>query len=231
MGEQLVFDLPVRTATGREDFLVADCNRAAIETLDRWPDWRSPWLSLQGPNASGKSHLVALWQAHSGAQAIAAQDLGQFDMVQLRDILDGPVALEDCDRALAQVTDRARLERALLHAINITRELSGSLLLTGVAPPSHWRCELPDLQSRLAAMPGIAVEEPDETLLAALVIKLLADRQIVVGADVVSFLLTRIDRSFEAVKGIVQEIDRKALKDRRRVTIPLVREVLSDGAP
>lgn len=231
MSEQLILNLPVRESRGREDFLVADCNRQALAWLDRWPEWPAPSLSLRGPKASGKSHLVALWQASSNARVLDAQDLAGLDMTELTEILNGPVALEDCDSALDESADRARLERSLLHAINLARELSGYLLLTSSAAPSRWRCELPDLRSRLAAMPGVAVDEPDETLLVALAVKLLADRQITVEDDVVSFLLTRIDRSFEAVKRAVAAIDRRALKDRRRVTIPLVRKVISETAP
>src|SRR5204862_2178793 len=72
---QLAIDLPPRPAHGRADFLVSECNRAALERIDRWPDWRARRLVLYGPGSSCKSHLARLWCAENGALYVSARDL------------------------------------------------------------------------------------------------------------------------------------------------------------
>ena len=64
---QLAFDLPARPAMGREDFLVASCNRDAVGWIDRWPEWPYPCMVLYGPPGSGKTHLARVWQQRAGA--------------------------------------------------------------------------------------------------------------------------------------------------------------------
>ncbi|MER2509699.1 MAG: chromosomal replication initiator DnaA, partial [Amaricoccus sp.] len=93
-------------------------------------------------------------------------------------------------------------------------------------PPARWAIRLPDLASRLRASPVARLEAPDDALLAAVLLKLFGDRQIVVEVDLVQYLLTRMDRSFEAAEALVAELDRAALARRRPVTRVLAAEIL-----
>jgi chromosomal replication initiation ATPase DnaA len=85
---------------------------------------------------------------------------------------------------------------------------------------------LPDLRSRLAAAPAVAVAAPDDALLAALLVKLFADRQLGVSREVVLFLVRHMERSFEAARRLVADLDAAALRDHRGITVPLARSVL-----
>jgi chromosomal replication initiation ATPase DnaA len=218
---QLALDLGHRPALGREDFLIAACNRDAVAWLDRWPDWPAGGLAIVGPPGCGKSHLAGVWRAASGAPLLAPADL---DRAEPATLLGGAAAcaIDDADRDIAG-TDR---ERALLHLYNYLREARGQLLLTGRTPPARWPIALADLRSRLAALPAVAVGAPDEALIAAVLVKQFADRQLRVGEDVIAFLTARLERSFDAARQIVAAIDRAALSGRRPVTVPLAREVL-----
>jgi chromosomal replication initiation ATPase DnaA len=89
---------------------------------------------------------------------------------------------------------------------------------------------LADLQSRLLAAPAVAVGAPDEQLMAVVMAKLFSDRQIYVTQDVVQFILLRSERSFAALRALVEALDRAALAQKRRVTVPLVREVMQGMA-
>ncbi|HKO09467.1 MAG TPA: DNA replication protein, partial [Alphaproteobacteria bacterium] len=86
---------------------------------------------------------------------------------------------------------------------------------------------LADLRSRLLAAPAVAVAAPDETLLAALLVKLFADRQLRVGAELIAFLLPRMERSFEGAVRLVAALDAAALAAKRPLTMPLARSVLA----
>jgi len=130
------------------------------------------------------------------------------------------VVVEDADRG----TD----ERALLHLFNLLREGGGHLLLTGASPPARWALALPDLRSRLTALPVASLLPPDDAVLEAVIVKLFADRQLLVEPDVVRFLANRLDRSFAAAADAVAVLDRAALAHARAVTIPLVRVALTN---
>jgi chromosomal replication initiation ATPase DnaA len=206
---QLALDLPHRSALGIDDFLLAPSNAAAIALIDRWPDWPHWGAIVVGPAGSGKSHLAHLWQARSGAARIAALDIGE---AEVRAIEHGqPLAIEDVDRGI-------RSEQVLFHVLNLARQMRGTVLLTSRLAPGDMTIALPDLRSRLRALPVTQIEAPDETLLAGLLIKLFADRQLVVEPHVVSYITRHMERSTEAAARIVDIADRLSLESKRRVT-------------
>ncbi|EPY00562.1 HdaA/DnaA family protein [Magnetospirillum fulvum] len=224
---QLPLDLGHRPALSAGDFLVAPCNADAHAWVGRWQAWPGAALVLTGPPGSGKTHLVHLFSAASGAVAIAAADLTVEDPPHLL-ATAGAVAVEDCDQAAAA----GQLdEAALFHLINLVRETRGRLLLTGREVAARWPLRLADLTSRLRAMPAVAIGAPDDALLASVLVKLFADRQIKVGEEVVSYLLGRMERSFAAAAGLVDSLDRAALAGQRAVTVPLARAVLDGVTP
>ncbi len=217
---QLTLDLPHRPAMGGDDFLVAPGNREAVDWIDRWPDWPDRVLAIHGPEGCGKTHLVQVWRQISGAPVMEGRAL---DFAAGADVLaaGGALAVEDCGPQLA--------EDGLLHLLNWAREQGGSLLLTGRTAPARWPVALPDLGSRLRALTAVALAPPDETLIAALLVKLFADRQLRVGDEVIAYLLARIERSFAAVRDVVAAIDTLALAEGRRITVPLARQVLAEA--
>ncbi len=214
---QLVLDLPHRPALGANDFLVTPANAGAVAWLDRWPDWTAPGLALHGPEGCGKTHLLRVWQARSGARLIRPADLAELDFSMLA-AAPGPVALDDCDGALP--------ERALLHLYNVLAGAGRHLLLAAREPPARWPIALADLASRLGALPAVAIAPPDDALLAGILVKLFADRQLRVEAALIHYLLPRMERSFAAAERLVQRLDAAALARKRGVTIQLARSVL-----
>ncbi len=218
---QLTLDLGHRPALGMDDFLVTPCNREAVAWIDRWPDWPGPALAIHGPPGCGKTHLAHVFRARSAAKLIAPEALGRTEP----DGLLGEARVCMLDDA-GRVAGGSVRERALLHLYNVVAERQGHLLLAARKPPGRWPVGLPDLRSRLAAMPAVSVGAPDDELIGALLVKLFADRQLRVGQDVVAFLLTRMERSFDAARRMVAAIDETALAERRNITVPLVRDVL-----
>jgi len=222
--DQLPLDLGHRPALSAGDFLVAPCNAEAHAWLMLWPSWPGPGSVLSGPAGSGKTHLAHLFVSRSGAAMIDAPRLGVEDPPRLLDAAPA-VVVEDCDAAAAA----GHLdEAALFHLINLTRETGRWLLLTGREAAARWPLTLPDLRSRLCAMPAPSIGAPDDSVLAAVLVKQFADRQVRVGEDVVSYLLGRMDRSFAGAARVVERLDRAALAGRRAVTVPLARAVLDD---
>lgn len=220
MAKQLSFDLPLRTALGRDDFIVSECNREAVDLLDQWPNWPGVAVCLVGPARSGKSHLLEVWREMSGAVLFEAACLSEETVCELRDAK--AVALDDVE----QLND----ETALFHLFNILKENEGHLLMTSPLSPSAFSIALPDLKSRLMTSLVASLEAPDDELLQGLFQKLFHDRQMRVANEVIQYLVTRTERTFEAVSGLVATLDGKALDEHRRITIPLARSVLDDEA-
>ncbi len=213
---QLPLDLGHRPALGRADFLVAPCNAEAIAWLDRWPHWPAPALALYGAAGSGKTHLAHVFAARAAATNI---DPAQLKTERV------PALLGDAAAAIVDDADRAAA-KPLLHLYNLLAERRGHLLVVAHRPPARWRIGLADLRSRLRAAPAVAVAPPDEALIAAVLVKLFADRQLAVGEEVVAYLALHLERSFAAARDAVAALDTAALAERRRITVPLVRRVL-----
>lgn len=219
--EQIPLDLGHRTAMGREDFLVAPGNQDAVAWIDLWPEWPAPTLVLYGPVASGKSHLAAVWCDQSGAAKISAQDLNEKS-VEAVAARAKHLMIDDAD---ALIGDVAR-EKALFHLYNMFKEEKRTLLLTMQDAPIRRAFTLPDLASRLRAAPCVSIREPDDALLAAVLVKLFNDRQLRVSSEVIHYILPRIERSFDAARSLVQKLDEAALSSKSDLTIPFVRKYL-----
>ena len=215
---QLAFSLAYRPALGSDDFLVAPSNQAAVNWIDRWPDWQAPGLVIHGPPGCGKSHLLAVWRAASGATLVDAAQLSGSDPA----ILLGRSA----DLAVERL-DALRDETVLFHLYNMVVERGGQLLLAARQPPARYRFQLPDLASRIGALPAVAVTEPDDALLAAVLVKLFADQQIEPTPKLIDYLVARMERSFDAARRLVLALDRRALERRRPLSVPMAREVLA----
>lgn len=223
MARQLILDLGHRIATGRADFLVSGSNAQAVEWIDRWPDWPARALVIWGPAASGKTHLGHVWCALSGAERILPEDVRAADAGTLRN-RSSCFFLDDAGQLAGDSAD----EEALLHLYNYMLETDGTLLLAAERAPAFWPVALADLSSRMKALQGSGIAPPDDSLLAALLIKQFQDRQLRIGEEVITYLVPRMERSFEAVARIVTALDTTALARSRPVTVPLVREVLEE---
>jgi len=218
--KQIPFDFDPRPALGGEDFLVAPSNADAVQWVERWPDWPGPVLAIVAPAGAGKTHLANVFQAQTGARLVSVEDLRS----QRADgVLVGAPALvlEDVETFLD-----ADLAEELLHLYNLAREEGVKILMTAVRPPSRWAITLKDLSSRLKTAPVAEISPPDDALITALIVKQFADRQLSVDPDVLTYMLARMVRSFSAVRNLIQAIDEHALAQKRRITVPLVREAM-----
>jgi hypothetical protein len=120
-------------------------------------------------------------------------------------------------------------EEAIFHAWNEAQETRRPLLIVADAPPPFWQVGLPDLRSRLAATPQVAIAEPDDALVGNLIVKLLGDRGIAVPPELPQYLLPRIERSYVAVQQVVDALDRAVLSHHRRISVAMARKALSEA--
>ncbi len=210
---QLPLPIAPRPRLTRADFIAAPGNARALAFLESWPGWTAPAAVLWGPAASGKSHLVQVWAALSGAKVIAAAELAEAP--------EGAVAVEDVDAAMGAGAE---------HVLFALFERGTPLLLTGRTPPQSWRAGLPDLASRYGAALAFDLGAPDDALLAGLAAKLFADRQLAVPEGVIRLMIERLARSPEAIRDFVAAADARALSEKRPINQGLIRDMLAASA-
>ncbi|PIE06653.1 MAG: chromosomal replication initiator DnaA [Rhodobacterales bacterium] len=219
MARQLAFDLPHRTARGRGDFFVSDSNASALDAIEQWQGWPGRKLLLVGPEGAGKSHLVQVWAGLAGAEVVEARRLDGTGLAALE---GHNIALEGADTLAGDPTR----EQAAFHLHNLVLAAGGHLLLTARDAPGRWGLTLPDLESRMSGTRLVRIDPPDDALLAAVIVKLFADRQIGVSPRVVSYLTRRLDRSLAAAGEAVARLDAAALAEGSKVSVELAGRVL-----
>lgn len=193
-----------------DDFVVSDSNQAAFDRLAAWPDGITPVLALHGPAGCGKSRLAALWAERVGAVALLGAEAALIDPLELE---GRPVLLDRAPDAD---------DETLFHLFNLARAPGGALLLVGRSAPARWDCALPDLRSRLDATPTVAIHEPDDPVLAAILRARFAECSMTPADELIDWLLRRIDRSAQAAADVVERLN----ADPRPVTRATAREVL-----
>ena len=190
-------------------FLEDDSNEAARMWLAA--DWPGGRLAVWGSAGRGKTHLLHVWAARTGAVVLPGPGLRS---ALARDLLAAPLApglapslapslaIDDADHAP---------EEPLLHVLNAAAEAGCRLLLAAREPPSRWAASLPDLTSRLRATASVAIAAPGEPMLRALLARLLAERQLSVPQPVQDWLLLRLPRHPAALREAAARLDRAAL--------------------
>jgi chromosomal replication initiation ATPase DnaA len=212
MTTQLPLPLAWAESDRAGDFYRGTSNETALAWLERGPaGWGHHASLLIGPPKSGKTHLARMFAERFAGTFVtlrrsgAAQGTGVF-------IIDDLAAGVD--------------EVSLFHLYNRMKEEGGKLLLIANAQPRDWPVSLPDLASRLAATPQVSISAPDDAVLGAVIIKQLKDRGWSVPPDVVSYLLPRVERSFEGVYALVETLNTQATGQKRNLTVALASQVL-----
>ncbi len=217
MAEQLVFDLPIVTAFGRDDFFVSSANAAAVEAIENWRDWPLGKLVLVGPAGAGKSHLSQIWAGMTGIDVHEAMGAWQADQIT------GAACIEN----VHAIGGQRDAEEKLFHLHNIQAQRGMPLMMTGQGVPRDWGIKLPDLASRLQGSNLVQLGAPDDTLLAAVLLKQCADRQLQVEPGVVDYILRRAERSFAGIGLLMAQLDQLSLQRKKPVGQSMVRDVLA----
>lgn len=222
---QLPLEFAPEPYLGKEDFMVASCNHEAFALVDSWPNWPFFAVCIYGPEGCGKTHLATMF-AHNVANlthwpykvpVVRAKDI-RFETLQLFD---------ECRCLIVEELSEHIDNEALFHLYNHYRNEGGYILFTAQQAPARTRFTLPDLQSRMNIVPSVAINEPDDEMLSALILKLFTDRQIMVAPEIINYILLNMQRSFAYARNLVAEIDSISLARKRAVSLPIVKEAFS----
>lgn len=200
---QIPIPFPIAESYTRDSFMPSQCNEDALAWIDRWPNWPSPALIIHGPKGCGKTHLLHIWKDIVGEQGIAIDNS-------------------------ADIFGNKDAEEGLFHAYNLAKENGTYLMISMEHSPAVQDIQLPDLASRLRASAQASVHEPDDIAIQSVMIKLMHDRQMKITPEVVNFILPRIERSYTAVRHLVEGLDIASLSEKRAITIPLVKTIIKE---
>jgi chromosomal replication initiation ATPase DnaA len=212
--KQLALPFADETYYAAEDFCAAPSNALARDWLARSDSWSNGRLVLWGEPGCGKTHLLHVWTKAQHATLLGGPELR--GLLRPR----GPVAVDDAD-ILPEPT-------ALLHLLNAAAESGYPVLMASRLPPARQSIKLADLASRLRASESAEIRAPEDELLAQLLARLAAERQLMLGLPVRNFLLTYLPRTAAALREAVARLDRITLDRGTKITRQLAAEIMQD---
>ena len=219
--QQMPLDMRFPKFQGRDDFIIGACNRLAAAWINRWPDWPKPGhsLNLVGPAGAGKSHLAAIWQEMCGAR-LCDHPAELASIMADRNVPF--VVLDKIDGAFDWPED------TLFHLFTRCDVESGGLLMLSEQPVAQMHWDLADLRSRMRGVAMASIDLPDDALVYALLEKYFADRQLLAPPAMLRYLISRMERSFDAVQTIAAALDRRSIADKKPLSVGLARLVLHE---
>ncbi|MBL8543171.1 MAG: hypothetical protein JNJ63_05135 [Hyphomonadaceae bacterium] len=193
-----------------ETLVVAGANRDAAKLLTGWRAWPGGALALTGPKGSGKTHIALAWALEAGARQaspLAAPD----DAVEIYRASGGRLVIDDADGE--------RDEAMLWRVLDLARSDGGAVLLVSATSPSAWTVAIPDLRSRLAALPVARLGEPDEALMEVILRRICREQFIQLSDDAVRYLVKRLPRTFAAARAWAAALDADLVRGARPVSL------------
>ena len=123
----------------------------------------------------------------------------------------------------------SRDEEELFHAWNAAQDSGHPLVMIVDKVPPEWEVTLPDLKTRLAVTPVARIEQPDDALFRSIIRLLFADRGLHIPDEALKYVGERVERSYWMAERVVEAIDRFAIAERARLSLPTIRRALADG--
>ncbi|MGH6950539.1 MAG: hypothetical protein ACREH4_06685 [Vitreimonas sp.] len=193
-----------------DTLVVAEANRDAARLLTEWKTWPRGALALVGPSGSGKTHIALAWALETGARQLAADAVSQEGADAFR---------ESAGRLVIDNAHLARDEAMLWRVLDLAASRAGAVLLVGETSPGAWETMLPDLRSRLAALPVARLKEPDEGLMAVVLRRICREQFIQLSDDAAEYLVRRLPRTFAAARAWAAALDAELVRGARPVSL------------
>ncbi len=213
---QLLLDFDYQTNFNEHDFYLSKSNSNAFNLINRWPDWDKKILNISGEKFSGKSHLANIFKFKSNAFLVKGNEIDNsiFKSFKLYEsiIIDD---FEECNQ-----------EEILYSIFNLIDQDSKYLLINSLKPINEIKYRLPDLTSRSKNCLYAVIENPDDELLFAIILKNFSDRQINIEKKIINFIISRIDRSYRKIDEFIYKIDELSLKKKKPINLKTIKEIL-----
>ena len=218
--KQLYFEMPNKTSLGVEDYIVTDSNNFAFDLIVKMVKGEINFGLISGPPYSGKTHLSKILIKNARNYKTLYFDRDYQNLLN---------RFEDSDFFILENIDNVKhdkFEEKLFHIINLAKENNKKLLMTSRKPISEIDLNLEDLKSRLNSILEAKIKEPDDQLMELLLIKIFNDKQLKINPNIIDFLVSRLERSYESINFFIEKIDKFSLEKGKKITIPLINDLL-----
>ena len=225
--DQFFLNLQNKSIHNRNDFLISKCNKKAFNLINNWPNWESRKIIIIGEKGSGKSHLASIWQKKTNAVYLNIKDFkkNSYDETFLK---NRHFVIDNISSIIQNINIKEKLnvEKYLLHFYNLIDEKKSYVIFTDSTPPKFWNLKLADLKSRLLATFSVLINQPDDEFLSFLLVKLFADKQILIDKKIIKFIVSRSERAFENLQMIVNKINKKSLSSKKKINLNFIKELI-----
>ena len=213
---QLLLAFDYKTNFNEHDFYLSKSNSNAFNLINRWPDWDKKIVNISGEKFSGKSHLANIFKLKSNAFLVNGSKIDNSIFKSLK--LNESIIIDDFEEC--------NQEEILYSILNLIDQDSKYLLINSLKPIKEIKFKLPDLASRSKNCLYAEIENPDDELLFAIILKNFSDRQIKIEKKIINFIISRIDRSYRKIDEFIYKIDELSLKKKKPINLKTIKEIL-----
>ena len=215
--DQKLLDFGISESFDENDYYVSKSNYFAKNILESWPQWEKKIVNLTGEKYSGKTHLSTIFKIKSNALYLLSKNIDNSTLKKIK--LSNSIIIEDIDDTFD--------EKLLYSIFNLVEQDNKYLLISSNKPINTLSFSLPDLVSRLKNCIIANIEQPDDDLIYAIILKSFSDRQIKLDNKIVDYIIKRIARSYSKMHEFIYKIDELSLKKRKSINFKIIKEIVS----
>ena len=215
--DQKLLDFGIYESLDENDYYVSKSNYFARNIIETWPKWEKKIVNLTGDKYSGKTHLSSIFKTKSDALYLIGKHVNNQTIKQIK--LSNNIIIENLDE---------RFNEKLLYSIfNLVEQDNKYLLITSIKSIVSMKFSLPDLVSRLKNCIVAKIEQPDDDLIYAIILKNFSDRQIKLDKKIIDYTVKRIARSYSKMHEFIYKIDELSLKKKKSINFKIIKEIIT----
>jgi len=215
---QLLLDFNYEQNFRDDDFYVGKSNFYPFELINMWPKWEKNFLNISGEKFSGKTHLTNIFLKKFNGIKVESSLLNDENLKAIKPYQN--VVLEDLNSNIN--------EKLIYTLFNIIDQDNKFLIITSSVPITEINFKLKDLKSRTKNCLMANIENPDDELMFALILKNLSDRQITLDKKLIDFIIKRVERSYGKIFEFIYKIDKISLKKKKSIDFKIINEALKE---
>jgi chromosomal replication initiation ATPase DnaA len=215
---QLLLEFDYKQNFSDDDFYVSKSNFYPFELVNKWPKWEKNFLNISGEKFSGKTHLIKIFLKKFNGIKIESNLLNDENLRTIKPYQN--IVLENLNLDVN--------EKLIYSLFNIIDQDNKFLIITSLEPITVIDFRLEDLKSRTKNCLLAKIENPDDELMFALILKNLSDRQITLDKKLIDFIIKRIDRSYGKIFEFIYKIDKISLKKKKSIDFKIIKEALEE---
>ena len=215
--DQKLLELGIHESYDENDYFVSKSNYFAKNIIDTWPKWEKKIVNLTGEKYSGKTHLSTIFKTKTGALYLIGDKINNQTLRQIK--LSNNIIIENLNESVN--------EKLLYSIFNLIEQDNKYLLISSIKAVDTMKFSLPDLVSRLKNCIIAKIEQPDDDLIYAIILKSFSDRQIKLDNKIIDYIIKRIARSYSKMHEFIYKIDELSLKKKKSINFKIIKEIIS----